>query len=96
MNNKKVILSLFDKSSATFLGDLFFLIEGGNEFMEVPDGGEVVELCEPNVQIEPAFFVNSGEEASIGIPGLLEIGDGVLPVDISGEPLSHGLDEIDL
>ena len=51
-------------------------------------------MTETNVEVQSAFFVDSLEEASVGVSGLFEERVSLLPVDVSGELLGHGFDEV--
>lgn len=97
MRDVEIVFGLFYKDCATFLGWLGrACVVGWNQLAEIAYAGEIVELAETYVEIQSILFINSLQEPSIGVPTLLEICPGVLPVDVSREPIRHGLDEIDL
>ena len=96
MGHIDVVLDLFDEPCATFFRSIARIIVSRKQFSEITYACQVIVLTEANVEIESWLFVNSLKKTSISITSLFEKGIGLLPVDISCEFLSHGLDEIHL
>lgn len=64
--------------------------------MQITNVGDGVELSPGEHKVESVFHVESGQESSIHVSELLNLGTSILPVEVFGMGLDHTVDEVDL
>ena len=95
MRHQKVLLFLSHIGTATPLArPRLFRPQGRQQLPEISHTGQVVELAEPQIEIQSRFLVQSLQVAAIGVPALFEVRIHGLPVEVPGEGLCHLLDEL--